>query len=57
MGLALINRGIFMAPRGMFCTSTPMSDTEVFLAAEAIKESLLQIMPAIRENAPELIAD
>lgn len=57
MGLALINRGIFMAPRGMFCTSTPMSDTEVLLAAEAIKESLLQIMPAIRENAPELIAD
>jgi glutamate-1-semialdehyde 2,1-aminomutase len=57
MGLALINRGIFMAPRGMFCTSTPMSDTEIYLAAEAIKESLLQIMPAIRETAPELIAD
>lgn len=55
MGLALINRGIFMAPRGMFCTSTPMGDREVHRAAEAIKESLLQIMPAILETAPELI--
>jgi glutamate-1-semialdehyde 2,1-aminomutase len=55
MGLALINRGIFMAPRGMFCTSTPMSDAEIHGAAAAIKDSLLEIMPAIREEAPELI--
>jgi len=55
MGLALINRGIFMAPRGMFCTSTPMGESEILRAAAAIKESLQEIMPAIREEAPELI--
>jgi glutamate-1-semialdehyde 2,1-aminomutase len=55
MGLALINRGIFMAPRGMFCTSTPMGEREIQRAASAIKESLLEIMPAIEEEAPELI--
>lgn len=55
MGLALINRGIFMAPRGMFCTSTPMGEVEIHHAAEAIKESLQEILPAIQEDAPELI--
>lgn len=56
MGLALINKGIFMAPRGMFCTSTPMTDGEIFIAIKAIKDSLVEIMPAIKENAPELLA-
>jgi glutamate-1-semialdehyde 2,1-aminomutase len=55
MGLALINRGIFMAPRGMFCTSTPMGEKEVLQAAVAIKDSLLEILPVIKEDAPELI--
>lgn len=55
MGLSLMNRGIFMAPRGMFCTSTPMGEAEIIRAAEAIKESLQEIMPAIQEDAPELI--
>jgi len=54
MGLALINKGIFMAPRGMFCISTPMTEVEIFKAAEAIKESLIEIYPAIKEDAPEL---
>ena len=55
MGLSLINNGVFMAPRGMFCTSTPMTDGEIFIAVRAIRESLLEIMPAIEENAPELL--
>ena len=55
MGLALINKGIFMAPRGMFCTSTPMGEDEIHRAVAAIEESLIEMMPAIAESAPELM--
>jgi glutamate-1-semialdehyde 2,1-aminomutase len=55
LGLSLINKGVFMAPRGMFCTSTPMEDKDVITAVKAIKESLLGIYPAIKEDARDLI--
>lgn len=55
LGLALLNRGVFMAPRGMFCTSTPMGEAQVEAAVLAVRESLLEILPAIREDAPGLL--
>jgi glutamate-1-semialdehyde 2,1-aminomutase len=55
MGLSLINKGVFMAPRGMFCTSTAMGNEEIYFATRTIKESLEEILPAISENAPELL--
>ena len=56
LGLALVNRGVFMAPRGMFCTSTPMGDAQVDAAVAAVRDSLQEILPAIREGAPGLLA-
>jgi glutamate-1-semialdehyde 2,1-aminomutase len=55
LGLALINKGIFMAPRGMFCTSTAMKEAEILTAVKAIKESIIEIFPAIKEDANELL--
>jgi hypothetical protein len=39
----------------MFCTSTPMREAEIFAVAKAIKESLIEIYPAIKEDASELL--
>ena len=55
LNLMLLNRGVFNAPRGMFCTSTVMTDNEINFAVNAIKRCLVDLMPAIAEEAPELI--
>lgn len=55
LSLGLINRGIFIAPRGMISISTPMTESDINTCIEAIKQCLIQIKPAIEEYAPELL--
>ncbi len=55
LNLSLLNKGVFDAPRGMFCISTAMTENEINFAITAIKRSLHEMLPAIEEEAPELI--
>lgn len=55
LSLGLINRGVFIAPRGMLAMSTPMRDADIETCVAAIKDCLIQIRPAIEESAPELL--
>ena len=52
----LMDRGIFIAIRAMFCISTPMSEEEINEVTAALKSCLLEMKPYIEKNAPELIA-
>ena len=38
--LALLNEGVFAAPRGFFNTSTVLSDEDLEVAAGAIKQAM-----------------
>lgn len=53
--LLLLDKGIFVPPRGMFIISTPMGEKEVNEATIAFKECLLEMKPYIEKAAPELI--
>lgn len=53
--MSLLVRGIFDAPRGMFCTSTAMSESDINLATAALRDSLYEMKDVISEEAPELI--
>lgn len=55
LSLLLIEKGIFNAPRGMFCMSTAMTKDEIQQAISAIKEGLTELLPLIKEQAPELL--
>ena len=54
--LCLLERGIFAAPRGMFCTSTPMAEADVDRAADALGDALDELLPLIRAEFPALLA-
>ena len=54
--LALLVRGIFAAPRGMFAMSTPMGEAEVDQAVAAVDDALRWLLPAIAERRPQLLA-
>ena len=41
--LALLNRGIFAAPRGMFNISTPMTEADVDRALAAVRDALQEV--------------
>ncbi|QHI73750.1 aspartate aminotransferase family protein [Aminipila terrae] len=53
--MSLLLKGVFNAPRGMFCMSTAMSQKDIDFAIEKLRESLLELKPVIRETAPELV--
>lgn len=53
--MSLLIRGVFNAPRGMFCTSTAMTKEDVELAVYILRESLYDMKDVIREEAPDLI--
>jgi glutamate-1-semialdehyde 2,1-aminomutase len=55
LSLGLINRGVFIAPRGMMCTSTPMDEAVVDRCVEAFADCVRELRPAIEEFAPELL--
>jgi glutamate-1-semialdehyde 2,1-aminomutase len=47
--LALLNHSMFLARRAMFNISTPMSKREASLLVEAVRKSLIEMRPTIRE--------
>ena len=53
--LDLLTRGVFNAPRGMFCMSTAMTGEDIDFAAGAIKGALFDMKETIKEIAPELV--
>lgn len=55
--LMLMARGIFAAPRGMFNISTPMGEGEITEATTVLKRCMMELMPYVKETAPELIVD
>lgn len=53
--MTLITKGVFIAPRGMFCMSTAMNELDMDFAIEKLKESFVEMKSVIKEKAPELI--
>lgn len=54
--LELLERGIYIAPRGMCVLSTPMSEKEVDAFIAAFEDSLVAVKPFVENTAPELLA-
>jgi len=55
--LALINRGIYSAKRGMFIISTPMSEVEIDKTVAAFADTLDMLKPYIAARHPQLVAE
>jgi glutamate-1-semialdehyde 2,1-aminomutase len=53
--MTLLVKGLFIAPRGMFCMSTAMKESDIDYAIEVLHEALFEMLPVIEEKAPELI--
>jgi glutamate-1-semialdehyde 2,1-aminomutase len=53
--LSLLNKGLYMNPRGALNTTTPMTEREVSFAVEALHEALLELRPYIGAVAPHLV--
>lgn len=53
--LSLLTKGVFNAERGMFCMSTAMTKDDIDFALIQIEKALTEMLPAICEEAPELI--
>ena len=53
--MALLNKGVFNAERGMFCMSTAMTESDVDFGLDAVKSALGDMLPVIAAEAPELI--
>ena len=54
--LCLLRRGIFVGPRGMYCTSTPMTEADVDRAVAALGDALDELLPLVRAEFPALLA-
>lgn len=55
MHLALLNEGVFTAPRGLWATNTAMTEADVDHAVAAFAAALTAVRPFIAANAPELL--
>jgi len=55
--LAMLNRGIYSAKRGMLVISTPMTDDEIDKATSVFAEALAVLSPYIAARFPQLIAE
>jgi glutamate-1-semialdehyde 2,1-aminomutase len=55
--LELMNRGVFLASRGQFAVSTPMTEKEIDQALKAFEGTLQVLKPYAAEAAPHLIMD
>lgn len=53
--MSLLTKGIFDAERGMFCMSTAMTKEDIRFGLDTLETSLREMLPAIAEEAPELI--
>jgi glutamate-1-semialdehyde 2,1-aminomutase len=54
--LEMMNRGVYAAPRGMFCLSTPMTQGDIDTAVAAFRETLSMLKPYIADTTPHLLA-
>ena len=52
--MELLTRGVFNAPRGMFCMSTAMTEADIDFCLEAVEASMRDMLPIIQIEAPEL---
>ncbi|MEN8246780.1 MAG: aspartate aminotransferase family protein, partial [Thermodesulfobacteriota bacterium] len=53
--LEMLNRGIFLAPRGMFSLTTPMTENEIDTAIETFSETAKLLKPYIADTSPHLL--
>lgn len=53
--MSLLTKGVFDAERGMFCMSTAMTKEDIRFGLDTLETSLREMLPAIAEEAPELI--
>jgi len=53
--LSLINRGILVPERAMFCISAPMTQREVDAAVQAVEDTVRELKPYVEQVWPELI--
>ena len=53
--MSLLTKGVFDAERGMFCMSTAMTHDDIAFGLEALETAMHEMLPAIAEEAPELI--
>ena len=53
--MLLLNKGVFIAPRGMFCMSTAMKPEDIDFGIRMTEEALKEMKPIIGEVAPELM--
>lgn len=53
--LEMLNQGVFSAPRGMYVLSTPMTEKEIDLVAEAFGVTLSLLKPYIADTSPEML--
>ena len=53
--MSLLTKGVFNAERGMFCMSTAMTKEDIRFGLDTLETSLREMLPAIAEEAPELI--
>ena len=51
-----MNRGIYLAGRGFFTVSTPMTEKEIDKAGEVFADCLEVLKPYVAEVAPHLLA-
>ncbi|MEW5725928.1 MAG: aminotransferase class III-fold pyridoxal phosphate-dependent enzyme, partial [Thermodesulfobacteriota bacterium] len=54
--LAMLNRGLYFAPRGMIALSTPMSEKEIDTFTAEFREVLAWVRPFVEETAPDLLS-
>jgi glutamate-1-semialdehyde aminotransferase len=54
--LAMMNLGVYTAPRGMYVLSTPMSTGDLDQAIGAFGEMLQTLRPLIEDAYPQLVA-
>ena len=54
--LSLINRGLLIPERAMFCMSAPMTEREVETAIAAVADTVRELKPYVEQVWPELVA-
>lgn len=53
--LSLLEKGIFPAARGMFNISTPMGESEIDMAVNAVESTLENLLPYIEAVEPQIL--
>jgi len=53
--LAMLERGMFSAARGLYVMSTPMTQKEIDAAVKAVDDVLTKLKPTVEDLWPELI--